>query len=1469
MAESDVNRVVGMFRYVAALERFRSSPVREISAYAAAPDGQVVALGDSLTATDDPSVPLLQLSPDADPDSRYARLFTASLNHQARPEDLELLLGLGRVRRADAPSIDRAAVVLPARIEVDADSARLALHLDGAPIPELSSFLEPEQWPAGLPDWERRIRAHRGGLNSLGPLVAEVSEQPEPVLILRRRSHLPMVAMLERVADRLEADGTVPPGLRPLLDPDQVPPAPAREGGAFVDVAGDLFGPLPLNAAQRRVVQRVDEQAQVVVQGPPGTGKTHAIAALLSHLLAQGRRVLVTAPTDRALAQLRDQLPDSLRPLAVSVLGTAEAELDELTEAVRRLADEAAHDDPDARADRIQRLRADLDRLAGERSGCLDALVAARAAETVPVPESGRPGTLAEVVAWHREHTERFGWSREFFDPQHHWSPVGGAELLRFRRETRGAGAPSSATEALRHRHEAAVRRAERHRTPGVERWLPGLRAMAPVQRKDFARTLTDLRGRIAGLRQATSGWTGPAVAEVLDGESGPWRSRAATLREVVGRAERSAEALGRTSQVTVQGSDDGLIALVQALRGYAADHTVRLGGDGRPRGGLLAPRAVRAAVPVFERVRVDGEVPTRPRQLEQVLAHLELTRLLELADQQWGEWAPSAEGDWRTRLDRHRIERDRLIDLVRIADELSGITDYAAANGWPPPNWSGFAAGQEMLDTLAAIPDLDHAHATARELARGEQDQDRGRSRLAADIADWHPRLAAALTAEDSDDATWLPRLRDFDAAWAWARTDHWLTERQRADRRADTEQVRERLDVLDRAIVETVARLAGEQAWQHAVARLTPSARAALTAYAQQVRQLGRGTGRHAAQLRREIRELLATARGAVPAWIMPLYRVAEQVEVQPDSFDVVLIDEASQAGLEGITLQYLAPRVVVVGDDKQVSPAGVGRDRDQLQTLAQKHLGEDPLAQLWTNPMRSYFDEATLRFGTRHVLTEHRRSVPEIIDFSNKIAYAPEGVRLQPVRQFGPLRPFRTIKVDDATLTRGNVNAAEAAAVVAEVERIVADPAYEGMSLGVVSLLGQEQSRTIAAELQQRLPAEVWAAQRLQVGEPPAFQGSERDVMVVSLVAAPTGRLVAQTREVAVQRYNVAISRARDQVVLVHSVELVDLPNPEDLRRQLLQHAFEVEAAAGAGSGVPVAGQLSEPVGDQVLVPPFTSLLQQRVADALLEQGYRVTAAEPVQGLRLDLVVHGTRGRVAVECESAQWAGAEAYRRQLSGQRDLARGGWRFVRIRESAWAADPRAALEPLWDVLGAAAIEPVAAPRESASRAAELEPYRVFTGPVPATADLSQVLTDLVGVEGPVVGRRLAQAYAGAAAGADGPRLDAELTRRLGEAVTAAMAAERLIADDPLGSADWLERVYRLPGQPEARARRLGPRRLCLVPLSEAALLLDLVSVRRPQAAEDERFTAVLELWGLPRHLGAEVRRYLRLADRLG
>ena len=179
---------------------------------------------------------------------------------------------------------------------------------------------------------------------------------------------------------------------------------------------------------------------------------------------------------------------------------------------------------------------------------------------------------------------------------------------------------------------------------------------------------------------------------------------------------------------------------------------------------------------------------------------------------------------------------------------------------------------------------------------------------------------------------------------AWAWKRATAWL-ERFSAEHSAI---LAEEIAQTERQLHETTQTLVALKAWKSCVENLNREQQGALVAWQQAVSDIGGGHGRHAETYRREARRYLQQCRRAIPVWIMPLYRVAEQIEVEPAAFDVVIVDEASQTGPDGLILQYLAEQCIIVGDNKQISPEAVGVDQAQVTTLIEQHLADIPFAE-----------------------------------------------------------------------------------------------------------------------------------------------------------------------------------------------------------------------------------------------------------------------------------------------------------------------------------------------------------------------------------------------------------------------------------------------------------------------------------------------------------------------------------------
>lgn len=331
--------------------------------------------------------------------------------------------------------------------------------------------------------------------------------------------------------------------------------------------------------------------------------------------------------------------------------------------------------------------------------------------------------------------------------------------------------------------------------------------------------------------------------------------------------------------------------------------------------------------------------------------------------------------------------------------------------------------------------------------------------------------------------------------------------------------------------------------------------------------------------------------------------------------------------------------------------------------MNQLADRHLGgqvADYRSAL--REEKSLYDLGTVVFaGGAILLKEHFRCVGPIIEYSKAQFYSHQLVPLRlPSASERLDPPLVDILVEDG-YRRGKVNPPEVDCIVDAIGRIADDPAMHKRSIGVTTLLGQEQAVAIMTAIEQVLGSEIQLRHNIRVGEPAAFQGDERDIMFISLVA--DGKSSGLSGLGYEQRFNVAASRARDRMVLVRSVELEDLRPADKLRRSLIEHFH----APFAGDTTMVADRRAR------CESPFET----EMYDLLVERGYRVDTQVPVGTKRIDLVVEGENDRrLAIECDGDRYHGPDQWPNDMARQRMLERAGWtvwrcfasRFVRERE---------------------------------------------------------------------------------------------------------------------------------------------------------------------------------------------------------
>ena len=199
------------------------------------------------------------------------------------------------------------------------------------------------------------------------------------VLFARPRTNSLFLQDLEKLKKQAEEAESYPPAVAAVVtDPDTTNPVvelpPFRgvsasyhsEHSASGKKARDLYFPKPFNDEQVRIVQLLDISDGVVVQGPPGTGKTHTIANVICHYLAEGKRVLVTSMKDPALAVLQEQLPEEIRPLAISLLTSEQEGMKQFEHAIHKIASEVQGLDRGSTARAINHLEESIDALHGK-----------------------------------------------------------------------------------------------------------------------------------------------------------------------------------------------------------------------------------------------------------------------------------------------------------------------------------------------------------------------------------------------------------------------------------------------------------------------------------------------------------------------------------------------------------------------------------------------------------------------------------------------------------------------------------------------------------------------------------------------------------------------------------------------------------------------------------------------------------------------------------------------------------------------------------------------------------------------------------------------------------------------------------------------------------------------------------------------------------------------------------------------
>jgi very-short-patch-repair endonuclease len=429
----------------------------------------------------------------------------------------------------------------------------------------------------------------------------------------------------------------------------------------------------------------------------------------------------------------------------------------------------------------------------------------------------------------------------------------------------------------------------------------------------------------------------------------------------------------------------------------------------------------------------------------------------------------------------------------------------------------------------------------------------------------------------------------------------------------------------------------------------------------------------------LRKLFAEVPSVLQRLKPCIMMSPLSVSTFLQSDELRFDLVIFDEASQVfPWDAMGAIYRGSQLIVAGDEKQLPPTNffnradiesaddedsdIG-DFESILSLC-KSIGMPGRGLRWHYRSRR---EPLIAFSNRHFYSGDLVTFPSIRDATS------DAVRLEFVPQ-------------GRWIERTNLPEAERVTDLV-IRHLRTRPET---SLGIIAFNQSQQSAIEDAiyERRRKYP-EVETLFHTGLSEPlfiknlENVQGDERDVIILSMGYGynEAGKFLKNfgplTKAGGERRLNVAVTRAREEVVLVASVKSsdLDLSGSTSLGAHLLKGYLEY-AERGVDS---LASTIDSITGEA------ESTFEQEVATALIARGLHPVLQVGCGGFRIDLALkHPQRPGefcLGIECDGATYHSSKTARdRDRIRQSVLEQLGWNIIRIWSTDWIRNPERQLD---------------------------------------------------------------------------------------------------------------------------------------------------------------------------------------------
>lgn len=1283
----------------------------------------------------------------------YNRLYSAYSRLKKEPELLELVYGNGQVRMEGMGEINHPLILQTVNLMFDAENETFAVGLtnrapelyqgllglvDGLEEEGIIELIKLFQADGISPFEGERVAAFCKEVSSKiqGDQGVEVVAN-YPTLFLRKKQ-LGFQIALDGILEDLQTRKQIPPFIADIVGEGDAVRKNQNSKETMKKLALDVNGidqkilfTKPANKEQLLVAKHLERNEAVLVQGPPGTGKTHTIANMIGHLLAEGKRILVTSYSEKALAVVKDQVIPELQTLCISLMQDAESRkaLEDTLEGIHQIRATLERSELSRRVAMHEKNREacirTLDKLVGE-------LKNNKLIEYTPVKVAGKSYKALEAAKYIDEKRTNCEW---LMGPVRHGSilPLGedkvqelyhikdtlsqeDALICGLELPEGGMLTPDSFKDYI-----VAEEHFKKYKTP---KWINYFKEDESLYEVE---ALKDLIGNIQLIQEQVSvedAW-GMAVLEAgrEDKAKEQWQTLAVQIKELyqlsltyademmalepqIAKVDDKLKPLDLYSQINQKLQSAGKLSKITLLLNPQMKTIIQASrvGNKQPETMQDFEALIHYMVLKEKRESLKGRwerqmVPLGVQPTDKMEAPFELTcqkygeAILKYLDWYKKKWLPVAR-----QLEQYGVDVEGIMEQQdytksehghvhflyhTVLKEVLEVLEYQVARcekTQVAKEKEAYSKWMNGLECTKESPILTQLKVTLRSKdleqyttgyeafrqAREKQTQVKRKAELLDKLAFAAPGWANYLEAfKEEGEEIIVPT--GVEEAWLWRQLVDILAKRHERTARVIKEEMKE----VERRLAYHTKQLVCDKAWLHKLVDFDAnrSEIQAIEGWKQLILKMGAGKGRNREILKQEARKLMPKCQKAVPVWIMPLDKVAEHFDPRENQFDVVIIDEASQADVTALIALYLGKQVLIVGDDEQVSPLAVGENTEETSRLIKTYLEDIPNHYLYSGRF-SIYDLAQLSGYQPVRLREHFRCVPELIGYSNQLAYKDQ---IEPLRENSKVfKPSLVTCYLPEGQEEEQINQVEAEAIVGKILACCQDDKYTGKTFGVISLKGEKQASYIDSLLQKEMTARAYTKRNILCGGPAHFQGDERDVIFISMVDAKgdkdTLRLMTYGADnLYKKRYNVAMSRGRDQVFIMHSFNPGTDLKEEDIRIALFDYCNNCGKDASEDTL-----HFEEPL------VPFEAEMKARLEG----YGFKVRSHTHSGALLTGLVIEGETKEVRLVCESEKYQEGTALEEEINRLAVLERIGWEMVYMSASYYYQNPEEAMAQL-------------------------------------------------------------------------------------------------------------------------------------------------------------------------------------------